>query len=136
MLYAGNMFEVALIETIYHHGRFMRQTSQEPGWTSQFREIVLKVDGAPAPSQFRRVGRGLLEGGKAVHDVMGVDALDRLHIGGFDRPDGYGRDWIAQGISYPCSLMGRRQAALASCSAVALRRSSRRFRISCTAAKL
>ena len=45
VLYAGNMFEVALLETIYHHGRFMRQTSQEPGWTSQFREIVLKVDG-------------------------------------------------------------------------------------------
>jgi RES domain len=44
VLYAGNVFEVALLETIYHHERFMARTKEAPGWTSQFREIVLNVD--------------------------------------------------------------------------------------------
>jgi hypothetical protein len=43
VLYAGNVFEVALFETIHHHARFMRQTQEQPGWTSQFREILLDV---------------------------------------------------------------------------------------------
>jgi hypothetical protein len=45
VLYAGNRFEVALLETIHHHGRFMALTRQASGWTSQFREIVLDVSG-------------------------------------------------------------------------------------------
>lgn len=45
VLYAGSRFEVALHETIFHHGRFMAQTGQPAGWTSQFREIVLQVAG-------------------------------------------------------------------------------------------
>ena len=44
VLYAGNSFEVALFETIFHHGRFMARTNEPAGWTSQFREIVLSVD--------------------------------------------------------------------------------------------
>lgn len=44
VLYVGNRFEVALLETIHHHARFMLATSQSPGWTSQFREVVLEVD--------------------------------------------------------------------------------------------
>ncbi len=44
VLYVGNRFEVALLETIHHHARFMLATTQPPGWTSQFREIVLEVD--------------------------------------------------------------------------------------------
>jgi hypothetical protein len=43
-LYAGNAFEVALLETVHHHGRFMARTREPPGWTSQFREILLAVD--------------------------------------------------------------------------------------------
>jgi RES domain len=43
ILYAGNCFEVALLETIHHHGRFMARTNEPAGWTSQFREIVLDV---------------------------------------------------------------------------------------------
>jgi hypothetical protein len=43
VLYAGNAFEVALFETVHHHGRFMAATKEPPGWTSQFREIVLDV---------------------------------------------------------------------------------------------
>jgi hypothetical protein len=45
VLYAGDRFEVALLETVHHHGRFMARTSETPGWTSQFREIVLDVAG-------------------------------------------------------------------------------------------
>jgi RES domain len=44
VLYAGNSFEVALFETIFHHSRFMARTNEPAGWTSQFREIVLSID--------------------------------------------------------------------------------------------
>lgn len=43
VLYAGNKFEVALLETTHKHEVFMRHTKQSPGWTSQFREIKLDV---------------------------------------------------------------------------------------------
>jgi RES domain len=45
VLYAASRFEVALLETVYHHGRFMARTDEPAGWTSQFREIVLDVTG-------------------------------------------------------------------------------------------
>lgn len=44
VLYVGSSFEVALFETIHHHGQFMARTKEPAGWTSQFREIVLDVD--------------------------------------------------------------------------------------------
>ena len=44
VLYAGNAFEVALLETIYHHEHFMTRTNEAPGWTSQLREIILNID--------------------------------------------------------------------------------------------
>ena len=44
VLYVGKVFETALFETIHHHARFMGQTNEAPGWTSQFREICLSVD--------------------------------------------------------------------------------------------
>ena len=43
VLYVGDRFETALFETAWHHARFMAQTGEAPGWTSQFREIVLDV---------------------------------------------------------------------------------------------
>jgi hypothetical protein len=43
VLYAASAFETALFETIHHHVRFMARTAQAPGWTSQFREIILSV---------------------------------------------------------------------------------------------
>jgi len=43
VLYAGESFEVALFETIFHHGRFMARTNEPAGWTSQFREIILSI---------------------------------------------------------------------------------------------
>ncbi|WP_085340674.1 RES family NAD+ phosphorylase [Aquidulcibacter paucihalophilus] len=44
VLYVAAHFETALFETIHHHGRFLARTGEAPGWTSQFREIVLSVD--------------------------------------------------------------------------------------------
>jgi len=43
MLYAAERFETALLETMYHHARFMARTAEPPGWTSQFRELVLDI---------------------------------------------------------------------------------------------
>ena len=43
VLYAGDRFEVALSETVHHHQRLMHATGQAPGWTSQFRELVLDI---------------------------------------------------------------------------------------------
>lgn len=42
--YAGDRYEVALFETLFHHARFMTATDQEPGWTSDFRELVGSID--------------------------------------------------------------------------------------------
>jgi hypothetical protein len=44
VLYVGRRFETALFETMHHHGRFMARTGERPGWTSQFRELVIDVD--------------------------------------------------------------------------------------------
>ncbi len=44
VLYVAEHFLTALLETIHHHARFMARTREAPGWTSQFRELVLDVD--------------------------------------------------------------------------------------------
>ena len=38
--YAGDSIEVALFETMHHHGKFMAATSEELGWVSDFRELI------------------------------------------------------------------------------------------------
>ena len=43
VLYAARHFETALLETRYHHARFLSRTAEAAGWVSQFREIVLDV---------------------------------------------------------------------------------------------
>lgn len=43
VLYVGRMFETALFETMHHHARFMADTAQVAGWTSQFRELITNV---------------------------------------------------------------------------------------------
>lgn len=78
VLYAGRRFETALAETMHHHARFMAATAEPPGWSSQFREILLDVAGelhdlrpfpdAPelAPESYaasQALGRALREGG-------------------------------------------------------------------------
>ena len=42
--YAGDRIEVALFETIHHHGNFMAATLEDPGWDSDFRELVGSLD--------------------------------------------------------------------------------------------
>jgi hypothetical protein len=42
-LYCAHDFETALSETIHHHQRFMASTREAPGWTSQFRELILDL---------------------------------------------------------------------------------------------
>ncbi len=42
--YAGDRFEVAVFETIYHHEGFMAATAEAPGWSSDFRELVGSLD--------------------------------------------------------------------------------------------
>ena len=77
VLYTASGFETALFETIHHHARFMARTAEHPGWTSQFREIVLKVecnlhdlrsmaraDPALDPASYR-AGQALAEGLRA-----------------------------------------------------------------------
>jgi hypothetical protein len=43
VLYVAAAFETALFETIHHHARFMSRTAEPPGWTSEFRELVMDV---------------------------------------------------------------------------------------------
>lgn len=63
--YAGDRIEVALFETIYHHGRFMAATNEAAGWTSDFRELVGSLD-------------------SDLHDVSDTSAFEELH-----HPDDY-----------------------------------------------
>lgn len=45
VLYAAREFLTALLETVHHHALFMARTNESAGWTSQFREIVLDING-------------------------------------------------------------------------------------------
>lgn len=82
VLYAGNVFEVALFETIHHHAGFMARTRERAGWASQFREIVLTVDARL--HDWRNHGsryRGALDpddyaGGQALGARLRVDGSD------------------------------------------------------------
>lgn len=42
--YAGDRIEVALFETMHHHGKFMAATHEPPGWVSDFRELIGSLD--------------------------------------------------------------------------------------------
>ena len=41
---AGNAEEVAIREVAYHHARTMAASAEAPGWTSQFRMLVNRLD--------------------------------------------------------------------------------------------
>lgn len=71
VLYVGDSFETALFETIHHHARFMARTAEAPGWTSQFREIILSVDAE-------------------LHDLRGLDQAPHPALD----PDNYGASQI------------------------------------------
>ena len=85
VLYIADTFETAVEETAHHHAAFMAATNEAPGWTSQFREILMDVD---AP----------------LHDLRGEDHAPALD------PDSYAvsqplaqslRAQDSQGIVYP-----------------------------------
>lgn len=84
--YAGDRFEVALFETLYHHARFMRATAEAPGWTSDFRELIGSIDAE-------------------LHDIRGDAAFaDCLHPEDYAAGQRLGRSLRAQnadGIVYP-----------------------------------
>jgi RES domain len=87
VLYVGNVFETALFETIHHHARFMARTAEAPGWSSQFREIVLSV-------------------GANLHDLRGAEAADHpaLDPGSHESSQGLALNLKAdgaEGIVYP-----------------------------------
>jgi hypothetical protein len=67
VLYVAEKFETALFETIHHHALFMARTREAPGWTSQFREIVLDVSA----------------------DLHDIRSGDRVYAAALD-PDDYG----------------------------------------------
>ncbi len=80
VLYVGRTFETALFETIHHHTRFMAATGEAPGWTSQFREIVLDIDAT-------------------LHDLFSDDAatIGLRHRDDYAAPQALGRDLRASG---------------------------------------
>ncbi|MFM2277926.1 MAG: hypothetical protein RLZZ444_157 [Pseudomonadota bacterium] len=85
VLYVGDRFEVALMETIHHHERFMRATEEKPGWTSQFREILLSVTAD-------------------LVDLRHVEAPDLLDRDDYGAAQGFARALRlqqAEGIAYP-----------------------------------
>lgn len=87
VLYLARRFETALLETTYHHARFMARTRQAAGWTAQFRELVMDLDAT-------------------LHDLRGGDARFAPALA----PDSYVaaqqlgqtlRDTSSNGIVYP-----------------------------------
>ncbi|MEO1169976.1 MAG: RES family NAD+ phosphorylase [Pseudomonadota bacterium] len=87
VLYAGRHFETALLETIHHHSRFMARTDEAPGWTSQFREVLLDIDGRL---------HDLRAGGEEYEEVLGPDDyVASQALGAALRSSG------SDGIAYP-----------------------------------
>lgn len=87
VLYAGREFETALVETVHHHARFMARTKEPPGWTSQFREIVLDIDGHFHDLRGERPG---FAAALAPDDYSEAQALGELL-----------RDGASEGLVYP-----------------------------------
>ncbi len=85
VLYVAADFETAVDETMHHHGRFMAATGQSPGWTSQFRELLLEIE---AP----------------LHDLRTGDATGLLDPDDYTAAQAFGAEVRAaggQGIVYP-----------------------------------
>jgi hypothetical protein len=101
VLYVGKTVETALFETMYHHARFMTATAQPPGWTSQFREIVLEVDASLL--DVRTLGRTtpiLAPDDYAAGQVLGFD-LRSLGSDGIVYPSVRLSDGECVGLFYP-----------------------------------
>ena len=87
VLYIAERFETALLETMHHHARFMAQTRQSPGWTSQFRELMLDLD---AELQDLRTG-----------SPMQTPTLDRDSYGASQALGATLREGGSNGVVYP-----------------------------------
>lgn len=82
VLYVGDVFETALFETIHHHARFMARTNEPPGWSSQFREILLSVEGSLHDLRGETVGASPLLLGEGYEAGQALGA--RLRAAGAD----------------------------------------------------
>lgn len=85
VLYIANDFDTAVHETIHHHARFMAATDQAPGWTSQFRELVLEIAGD-------------------LHDLRTIEASELLDPDTYGPAQAFGdmlRAAQGQGVVYP-----------------------------------
>ena len=82
VLYVGDVFETALFETIHHHARFMARTREPPGWSSQFREILLSVQGSLHDLRGETVGASPLLLGEGYEAGQALGA--RLRAAGAD----------------------------------------------------
>lgn len=87
VLYVAREFDTALFETIHQHERFMARTKEAPGWTSQFRELVMDVN-APL--------HDLRGEGEAWAEALDPDShVASQQLGAQLRADG------AEGVVYP-----------------------------------
>lgn len=85
VLYLANDFDTAVEETIHHHALFMAATDQAPGWTSQFRELVMEVRGD-------------------LHDLRGIAAGALLDPDDYAAAQAFGaalRGAGGEGVAYP-----------------------------------
>ncbi len=87
VLYVAREFQTALLETAYHCARFMANTNEPPGWTSQFRQILLDIHGD-------------------LHDLRGGDPAypEALDAADYGQAQGLGERLhaaAAQGLVYP-----------------------------------
>jgi len=109
VLYVARTFETALFETIHHHSRFMARTGEAPGWTSQFREIVLDV--AAGLHDLRELGRD--DPVLAPEDYAAAQALGaQLRAEGSDGmvyPSVRDADGECVGLFYPDGASNARQ---------------------------
>ncbi|MCE6958964.1 RES family NAD+ phosphorylase [Cereibacter sphaeroides] len=82
--YAAESLDVALVEVAHHHGRFMAATAETTGWTSEFRQLVGRLD--------------------AELEVVGPDRADLLDPHDYRAAQDFGarlREGGADGILYP-----------------------------------
>jgi RES domain len=105
VLYAGNRFEVALLETVHHHGRFMARTKEPAGWTSQFREVIMTVrarlhDLRGKPEKKSKWAKALDPENHLAGQVLGK-RLYRAGSGGVVFPSQRWREGACVGLFYP-----------------------------------
>jgi hypothetical protein len=100
VLYAGDRFEVALFETIHHHQVFMAATGERPGWTSQFREIVLDIRATLADLRTGLLPEALAPDDYAQSQRLGA-ALHAAGTGGVVYPSVRAPEGECAGLFYP-----------------------------------